>query len=68
MRFENPCKQDCPKRTGDCHAACPHYALWKLVDELARKADSQRRLADVVLSEHSKDRSTRWLRKKNVKH
>jgi len=43
--MENPCKRDCPKRNGGCHAGCRDYkvyVLWRqIMRERRRKAVDQ---------------------------
>lgn len=29
--LENPCKKDCPDRTGDCHAECPKWLAYEML-------------------------------------
>lgn len=37
-----PCKRDCPHRSGECHSICPEWALW----EQERNAVYDARVAD----------------------
>lgn len=37
---DNPCKQDCPRRSSTCHTVCPDYAEWAKLrrEELKQRA------------------------------
>lgn len=36
-RVPNPCKPDCPKRSGTCHIDCPAYQAYAVANELRRQ-------------------------------
>ena len=35
--LENPCKRDCPDRTGTCHADCSRYAAYEILKDILRE-------------------------------
>lgn len=32
--LENPCKKNCPDRTGTCHADCPRWAAYEILRDI----------------------------------
>lgn len=46
---KHPCRKDCPKRDGECHAKCPDYQAYEQ-DKLRRYDETKRRRESLEMS------------------
>jgi hypothetical protein len=64
MRRKNPCQPECPGRSAECHATCPHWAEYEKEKFDDYKEREKLMAAEQDLNEHIKYSMRRRRRKK----
>lgn len=60
--LESPCKPDCPERTPTCHAECPRYIAFDIINDIQRDKIRQEKEKEYNIrctSRHSKKKKRR---------